>query len=135
MLCCSARKQLVEVGSRGPGDSCTGIFDIACSMTRHMFSDRSITRRLELVCSFNCPSNTSALAYFQSSTIPLPLHAVPAFGWLAISAVYGMIYLHRLNLCGGLLDAKEKSSLSTGYSLQNGDKIGDRQDLRIRERV
>lgn len=43
--------------------------------------------------------------------------------------------LHQLGIGGGLLVVREKSLLSADYGLQNGDRIGDGQVLRIRERV
>jgi hypothetical protein len=39
-------------------------------------------------------------------------------------ALIGRSTLHRLDVCGGLLGARERSLLSTGYRLQNGDRVG-----------
>ena len=50
-------------------------------------------------------------AYFNPAQPLYHYMQLPAFGWLAISVYYRMITLHRLDICGGLLGARERSSL------------------------
>jgi len=60
---------------------------------------------------------------------------LPAFGWLAISVDYRMIYFASTQHMWRIIDARERSLLSTDYRLQNGDRIGHGQALRITECV
>ncbi len=63
--------------------------------------------------------------YFQFSTTPLPPHAVASI-WVV--SYFGLLRDDLLctdsTFVEDLLGARERSLLSTGYGLQNGDRIG-----------